>query len=262
VVQALTEPDARWGCVMDCRCDKFAAAEFEESSVADAMKRAPGQNAHRVAFGYPFSENLARLVPVDEEHQRCAEILEKGVAAGAVVERQTSGDEIEGAVVAEAGRAFAFKPAPQNGKIAEQPDKELCTREMHVGIRNDDRFRLNGNHHDVGIGLADIVLNRKPTARSRRGRGQAGMPELQFLRCLDPPHEGFDRGPIVRQKSVNVRAGECFLRIGSGEPVEGFVQVHHQAMKAVIVAAEAGQLGNLPKLDIIGRANGSQRPDR
>ena len=52
-------------------------------------------------------------------------LLSNGIAAG---------DQIEGAVVAQGRRAFAFQPAPLHGEIAEQSGEELGTRQMHVRI--------------------------------------------------------------------------------------------------------------------------------
>ena len=118
-IQALAESDSCRRRVTNRRGDKFAAAKLEECSVADSMERCPGQDADRIGLRYPFPEDLARLVPVDQKDQRCADVLQKSVAAGAAVERKASNDKVKGAVVAEADRALSFKSAPLNGEIAE-----------------------------------------------------------------------------------------------------------------------------------------------
>ncbi len=79
-VQPLAESDAGRRRVMHGRGDQFAAAQREEAAVAEAMARRPIEHAHRIALGDPGLQDLAGLVPVDQEDQRCADRFEEGVA--------------------------------------------------------------------------------------------------------------------------------------------------------------------------------------
>ena len=94
--------------------------------MADAMVRRPIEDAHRVGLGHPFAQHFAGLVPVDQEDQRSAERFEKGVAAHRALERVAAGDQIERAVIAEAGRAFALEPAPLDRETANSSVKNLA----------------------------------------------------------------------------------------------------------------------------------------
>ena len=112
LVQPLAETDPRWCCVAYRGGNQFIAAEFEQSAMANPLPGAPIQNPRRIVLGDPAAQQLARLVPVDQEHQRCAERGEEGVAVGGAVGLVLSGDEKERIVLAESGRDMAVEPAP------------------------------------------------------------------------------------------------------------------------------------------------------
>ena len=122
MVQALAETDPGRRRVMHRRGDKFAAAELEEGAVADAMVRRPGRGRGSRRPWIPIPRSTLRaLFQSIRNTSDAPTLLEKRVAASALLSNgEAAGDEIEGAVVAEAGRAFAFKPAPLHGEIAEQ----------------------------------------------------------------------------------------------------------------------------------------------
>ena len=173
----------------------------------------------------------------------------------AAVDRITTGDQIEHAVVGEAWRSFAFEPAPLHRIALEKSGEEPRARQMNVGVGDRHRVRLDGNHDHMRIGFSDSVLDGQPVAGTRCGRRQAGMTEFQFLGCLDPAHECFDRGPILRQQSINVRSRDHFFRMTGGKPIKALVQVHDELMQAVAASAgNRGQLGDLRKFDIVVRA--------
>jgi hypothetical protein len=170
IVQALAKTDTGRCRVMHRRGNKIAAAELEEGAMADAVMRRPGQDADRVVLGNPSTQHFAGFVPVDQEHQRSADALQKRVTALGVLVNEAAGDEIEGAVVTEAGRAFAFQPAPLHGEIAEQADEELGARQMHIGVGHRHGIVLDGDDHHMRIGLANIILDGQPLAAACRGR--------------------------------------------------------------------------------------------
>jgi len=111
---------------------------------------------------------------------------------------------------------------------------------MDVGVGDGRDIVLHRDHHDMRIGLADIVLDHEPVADAGGRRVQAGMVEFQAARAREPAHEGFHRRPVARQQAVTPGAGEIFFRMFGRQPVQGFVQVHHQPVQAVAFV-KAGQ---------------------
>ena len=118
LIQPLAEADPGRRGVAHRGADQFIAAEFEEAAMADPLPRRPVENARRVVLGDPAAQQLARLVPVDQEHQRRAERGEEGVAIRGAVGLILSGDEKEGVVFAEARRDMAIEPAPFRLELA------------------------------------------------------------------------------------------------------------------------------------------------
>ena len=90
------------------------------------MARGPIEHVHRIALGNPRLQDLAGLVPVDQEYQRCADRFEEGVAGLIAVGQTAAGDEVEHLIVAQARRAFAFQPAPLHGKFRSRPVKNFA----------------------------------------------------------------------------------------------------------------------------------------
>ena len=95
--------------------------------------------------------------------------------------------------------------------------KNFARAQMNVGVGDRDRVRFDRDDHHVRVGLADIVLNRKPSARSRGIGGEPGVAEFQLPRRLDPAHERLDNGPILRQQSMDMGAGQDLFGIGGGQ---------------------------------------------
>ena len=162
LVQPLAEADPRRRGIAHRGADQLIAAEFEEGAVADPLPRRPVERCDRVVLGDPAAQQLARLVPVDQEHQRGAERGEERVAVVGAVGLDMSGDEIEGAVVAEAGRGMAVEPAPFHLELVEQGDEEFRAGAMHVGIGHRHGVLLDRDDDDMGVGGADIVLDQQP----------------------------------------------------------------------------------------------------
>ena len=73
-------------------------------------------------------EELARPVPIDQEDERRPDRFEKSVAK--VISGVPASDEIERTIVTEPLGTLAIEPAPLNGKIPQQTDKELRPRQM------------------------------------------------------------------------------------------------------------------------------------
>ena len=96
--------------------------------------------------------------------KRRADAFEKRIALAAVAKREAAGDQIECAIVAEANRAFALQSAPVDGEVAKQSDEELGARQMDVGIGDSYGIVVYGDHDDMRVGFADVVLDRKPRA--------------------------------------------------------------------------------------------------
>ena len=112
LIQPLAEADPRRRGVAHRRANQFIAAEFEEAAVTEALAGGPIENPHRIVARDIVAQQLARLVPVDLEHQRSAECREERVAVGGAVGLILAGDEEEGVVLAEAGGDMAIEPAP------------------------------------------------------------------------------------------------------------------------------------------------------
>jgi hypothetical protein len=109
-IEALAEAGARGCGVADGRYDELIAAELEKTAMPDPVARRPVEHADGVAFPHPLPQHFARLVPVDQEHQRGTHRREKAVACRRALGRIVAGDEIEDAVLAETVRLLAIEP--------------------------------------------------------------------------------------------------------------------------------------------------------
>src|SRR5208282_6025028 len=176
-VQPLAESYSGRRRMMNRRRHQFGTAKLQQSPVTDTMACRPFEDADRIGIGYPLPQDFAGLVPVDQEDKRCTDGFEKCIAANVAVEWTTAGDQIESAVIGQASRAFAFKPAPLNREIAEQPGEELCARQMHVRVGDGRGIGLDGDNYDVRVGFSDVVLNGKPPAGTCCRRRKSGMAE-------------------------------------------------------------------------------------
>ena len=125
--------------------------------------------------------------------------------------------------------------------MAKQANKVFRARQMHVGVKDCRGVGLDGDDHNVRVGFSDVVLDCQPTGGARCRRSQSRMFELEFLCRRYPAHERFDRGAVVRQQRVGLRARDCFFRMRSREPIERLMQLHDQTMQAV--AAGLGKSG-------------------
>lgn len=263
LIEPLAEADAGGGCVAHRRAEQVVAAQLEKAAVADPMPCRPVEDADRVVLGDPTAQQLARLVPVDQEHQRGAEHREERVAIGRALGTKGAGNEKERVLLAESGRGMAIEPAPFRREPVEQGDKEFCARQMHVAVGHRHGVLLDRNHHDMGIGGADIVLDQKPVAGPHRHGVKAGMVELQRARLFDATHEAFHSRSIRGVQTEGVRAGYDLLRAFGGQSVEELVQVHHQPMQAVgTFQRDGGQSRDARKLDLVRSLELACSPDR
>ena len=119
---------------------------------------------HGVGLGNPFLSILRALFQSIRKTNDAPRLSRNASRLAALVELEAAADQIERAIVAEAGRAFALKPAPVDGEVAKQSDEELGARQMDVGIGDSYGIRVHGDHDDMRIGFADVVLDRKPRA--------------------------------------------------------------------------------------------------
>ena len=246
-IQPFAESDSRRRRVTNGRRYEFAASELEEGSVAEPVASRPIEDVDRIARGYPRSQDLASLVPVDQEDHGRADRFEKNIPAVAAAGRVAAGDQIKHSLVAEALRALAIKSAPLNGKIPKQAGEELRARQMNVRVGDRHRILLNRDHDHMGVGLTDIVLNDQSFARPACGRRQARMIEFQLAGRFEPAHERLDRGAVLGQQAVDMRTGHHLLGVSRGQTIQSFVHVHHQPMHAVTIG-EACQPGDFSGL--------------
>src|SRR5208283_5369158 len=179
-IQSLAESYSGWRCIMHGRRYEFAPTQLKESSLACSIASSPIEDADRIAVGHPRPQNLAGLVPVNQEDKGRADRFEKFVAAIAAIGRILTRDEVEHFIVAEARRALALEPAPLNGKIPQQAGEELGTREMYVGIGDRHRLLFDRDYDHMRVGFSNIVLDGEPRARPRRSRRKSGMIEFQL----------------------------------------------------------------------------------
>ncbi len=220
----------------------------------DPVSRGPAENAGRVILGDPVAQQFARLVPVDQEHQRRADGGEERIPFLGRRRLILPGHQIEVSIVAETIRRVTIEAAPFGGEVLEQTDKEFGARPVDVGVGDGDRIVLNGDHQNMGIGGSDVVLDQQPVARSRRHRIETRMVELQRAGLLKPPHETFDGTMIVRTQAEHARACNRLFSAARRQPVERLVQVHHQTMQAVaVVVRYASQLADPGYFDFARR---------
>src|ERR1039458_701696 len=72
-IQSLAKPYSGWRRVMHGRSNELAPTQFKESSVACSIASRPIEDPDRVALGHPRPQDLAGLVPVNQEDKRSEE---------------------------------------------------------------------------------------------------------------------------------------------------------------------------------------------
>jgi hypothetical protein len=221
--------------------------------MADLVPRRPFQDVHRVVLADPVAQQFARLVPVDQEHERSTERGEEGVALLCVFRLKLAGHQKEGVLVAKPGCRMTVKSAPMHLEFVEERDEEFRARQMHVAVDDSHPMLIDGDHQDVRIGRADVVLDQKPAARARGHGVEPRMVEFQGTRIVQPAHEAFDRRMVFGPQAEDMRTCHDFFRAGGSQSVERFVQVHHQPMQAVgPFVGDTGQPRDAGNLDIAG----------
>ena len=107
---------------------------------------------------------------------------------------------------------------------------------MNVGVGDGRRQPVDGQHHHVGVGGAQVVLDQHPLTHPGGGRGQTGMVELQGCRGVDPSHERRHQVTIAVHEPVDggtLDAVRGELRL---ESVEGPMGIHHEQLDRVTSA--------------------------
>jgi len=76
----------------------------------------------------------------------------------------------------------------------------------------------------MGVGLANIVLNDQSLARPACGRCQARMIEFQLAGRFEPAHECLDRGAVLGQQAVDMRARHHLLGVSRGQAIQAHLR--------------------------------------
>src|SRR6516225_1316588 len=71
--ELLAEADARRSRMANGRSDQVATAEFKKRSMAHSIAGCPVENTHCITVCHKTAQALASLVPIDEEHDHCAD---------------------------------------------------------------------------------------------------------------------------------------------------------------------------------------------
>ena len=95
--------------------------------------------------------------------------------------------------------------------------------------------------HDehVGVGLADVVLDGEAGPDAARGGRKAGMAEGELGRTVEALHERAHAVAILIIEAVDARAIDVFDSGRGCDLVQHSMQVHHQAMEAVLAPSRA-----------------------
>ncbi len=123
----------------------------------------------------------------------------------------------------------------------EHPLKEQQPREVHVGVDHRHRAVDDLHHHDVRVGLSDVVLDDERIAAARGHGAKARMVEAQALGALDAARKGSHQRTIARLDSVGQRTRDRFARQAPRQPVELAMSIHHHEVQAVLLAPPAGR---------------------
>jgi hypothetical protein len=150
---------------------------------------------------------------------------------------------MEGVLVAKPGCRMTVKSAPMHLEFVEERDEEFRARQMHVAVGDSHPMLIDGDHQDVRIGRADVVLDHETRLATNGGGIEPRVVEFEPARALKPAHEGGDEWLILGVKTIGERAGNALLGALRGHAVERFVQIHHQAVQAVGFAYR-GELGD------------------
>ncbi len=151
--QTLAETNPR-GCSMPHRRrDESCTAKLDKATMAHPVKRGPVQNADSIRIRNEFAQDFSRLVPVDQEDERGAKLLEKAITRIGIVKGKTAGDEIKGFFVMQFRCVCMRKPIPLNWKIAQEIGEELGAGVVNVRISDSHSVGFLADHNDMGIGF-------------------------------------------------------------------------------------------------------------
>ena len=87
--------------------------------------------------------------------------------------------------------------------------------------------------HQMGLGLADVILNDQFFSDPRGCGPKPGMLELEREGPIQPVHEGRHKLSVPFPQHVRLCPSDVLLSDSCLQRVQGPVQVHHQDMNAV-----------------------------
>ncbi len=252
--------DAAGRGVADRLIDQFRAAEFEKGAMAFVMARGRRQDLDRRRLAGEDLQGLARLVPVDQEDDARAQDFEVAVQIGRIAGREGAGKQIKRLALGEIALPLLGERAPGDFLPFEQGDEEFGAAAMDVGVGRGRRQPFDAHDQHMGVGDADIVLDREAGAEFDGGGRQPRVAKGQGGGPIEAAHESRDAGA---RKIVEARAMRAVHALDGGlgrQAVDEAMQVHHQQMHAVAGLATGGaERRDLPVGDAVALESGQGR---
>lgn len=211
---------------------QIGAAHLEEAAMAVVVRRRPAQDLDGFLLADEGLQGLARLVPVDQEDQARAEMLEEGEKLLFRRDGMAAGHQVKD-LLFHAARFLLGERAPLDLLVVEHRHEEAGAPAMDVGVGDGDGVVLDMDDDDMRVGLADVVLDGESPGRPRRRRAEAGMTERQRRRTFQAGHEGLDARPVDGGDVMDARTVDLLEGRFGGEGVDRLVRVHDQKMQAV-----------------------------
>ena len=236
---------------------QLLAARCQPGHVADAPARGLGEDGRRIGLADELLEPLARAVPVDQEDDARADALQHLVQRLLVGAVERGGADVIGGAEVEPGAGARLRLAPARPDLAQQRLEEGEAAAVEVGVGERDTQALDLDHQHVGVVGADVVLQQQAGAVAGGGGVQPGVVELEGAGGIEPAHEGGDARAVERIDLPHVGAVDGLAGELGGEAVERLVQIHHQQVQAVVLAALAtGERLELRRRQRVGRKLG------
>ena len=225
--------------------------------MTDAPARGLGEDGHCVGLADELLEPLARAVPVDQEHDARADALQHLLQRRLVGAVELGGADVIGGAEVEPGAGARLRLAPARADLAQQRLEEGEAAAVEVGVGEPDAQALDLDHQHVGVVGADVVLQQQAGAVAGGGGVEPGVVELERAGGVEPAHEGGDARAVERIDLPHVGAVDGLAGELGGEPVERLVQIHHQQVQAIVLAAlAAGERVELGRRQRVGRELG------
>ena len=190
-----------------------------------------------VALTHELAQPLARLVPVDEEHDARTEKLEVAIECDLVGALETPAAEDEAPALGKTGRLLRAGVVPCDGRPFEQAHEERRASLVNVGVGQRCDGAAHAYHQHVRVGGANVVLQHQRIAASHRRGAKPGMVELERCGGVQATHEGADARPVGFADGKGLRAVDGLARQRHLQGVELPVQIHDQQVEAVTAFA-------------------------